>query len=174
MVVAAMAKGDEARQDDRFDGGAVPGRFCDFFAASWHPVSGALKSASQGQLDRGGDGIVRKLSRSDRALMRSAWADVARAPRALVGRSSATRSACFSAGRRGLCRRCERPINVGQSIRFHSDFADYVHDGCRARSGVTRAARAVTAPKSIVPNTVTRPQRPLCPGCHLVHAGECF
>jgi hypothetical protein len=116
---------------------------------------------------------VRNLSRSDRALMRSAWADVARAPRALVGRRSETRSACFSAGMPGFCRRCERRISVGQDIRFHSDFAGYVHDGCRPPRATVRTAQPVVgSPRAA--RSVGAPQPPLCPSCHLEHVGPCW
>jgi hypothetical protein len=116
---------------------------------------------------------VRNLSRSDQALMRSAWADLARAPRALVGRSSQTRSACFSARRSGFCRRCESPIAIGQDIRFYSDFAGYVHDGCRPPRATVRTAQPVVEPPR-ASKSVAAPQPSLCPSCHLEHAGECW
>jgi hypothetical protein len=116
---------------------------------------------------------VKNLSPSDRALMRSAWADLARAPRALVGRRSETRSACFSAGMPGFCRRCERRISVGQDIRFHSDFAGYVHDGCRPPRATVCTAQPVVEPPRTA-GSVVAPQPPLCPSCHLEHAGECW
>ena len=102
---------------------------------------------------------MRKPSRSDRALMASAWADLGSAPRTLMGRSSGTRSACSPAMYRGFCTRCERPI---------------------------RTARPSSAPRATLPMTVAAsrpartdqaaasPQPPLCPGCHLEHAGECW
>lgn len=109
-----------------------------------------------------------KLNRSDRLLLKSAWAEVARAPRARVGRSTSTRSASFSAQYVGMCRRCGLPIQPGQDIRYHRDFADAIHSGCRApksapaQSGVNRIAKVVGA---------RHPQ--LCPDCHLEHAGDC-
>ncbi len=109
----------------------------------------------------------------DQALMRSAWAEVARAPRTLVGRSPETHSGCFPARYRGFCRRCERPITVGQDIRQHSDFDGYVHDGCRPPKANSRAGQPVVEPPRTAGSLVV-PQPPLCPSCHLEHAGECW
>ena len=118
---------------------------------------------------------MRKLSRSDRALMRSAWADVASAPRTLMGRSSGTRSACYPASYGGFCTRCERPILVGQIIRFHTDFSGPVHDGCRPPKGTVTGTGAATSRSPRTTTTVTaKRQPPLCASCHLEHAGECW
>lgn len=105
--------------------------------------------------------------------MQSAWAEVDRAPRALVGRGSEARSACFTASYRGSCRRCERPIAVGQDIRFHRDFAGYVHDGCRPPRAAVRTAEPVVGPQR-TSRSVVAPQPLLCPSCHLEHNGVCL
>lgn len=117
---------------------------------------------------------MRHLSRSDRALLASAWEEMARAPRALIGRSSVTRSACVSARYNGYCSRCERPIRIGEVIRFHSDFAGYVHDGCRPPTPTTRASGGSEAPRSGAGRKVTDRQPPVCADCHLAHNGECW
>jgi hypothetical protein len=117
---------------------------------------------------------VRKLSRSDRALMLSAWAEVASAPWVLMGRSSETRSACSAASYGGFCSRCERPILVGQIIRFHRDFPNAVHDGCRAPAVTVRTVRPTSVPESRASRAAAPPQPPLCADCHLEHAGPCW
>jgi len=114
----------------------------------------------------------RGLSRSDRRLIDSAWAEVARAPRARVGRSTSTRSACSSANYGGACGRCGLPIRSGQDIWYHRDFASAIHSGCRAPRAVTgptgTAAHGLRAAK-----VVGARQSQLCPNCHLEHAGDC-
>lgn len=107
--------------------------------------------------------------------MLSAWAEVANAPRVLMGRSSETRSASYTAGYGGFCGRCERPILVGQDIRFHTDFDGPVHNGCRPPRVTVSGTRAATSlsPRTTKTVTATR-QPPLCRDCYTEHAGECW
>jgi hypothetical protein len=114
----------------------------------------------------------RGLSRADRRLIDSAWAEVARAPRARVGSSTSVRSACFSADYGGVCGRCELPIRPGQDIRYHRDFAGAIHSGCRAPSVVT-GPTGIAAHGLRVAKVVGARQPQLCPNCHLEHAGDC-
>lgn len=116
----------------------------------------------------------RKLSRSDRALLDSAWAEVARAPRARVGRSSLMRSAVFTARYPGVCGRCGFLIRIGQDVRVHHDFDGVVHDGCRepevfictAVGGPPRRASTAAAAGARQPQ--------LCPLCCMYHSGKCL
>ena len=78
---------------------------------------------------------MRRLSRSDRALLNAAIRDLRHAPRVLgYGRADSLRSAPFSARCRGVCPRCRKRIDIGDDIRYHNDFADPVHVGCREPS----------------------------------------
>lgn len=109
---------------------------------------------------------MQKLTTTDKALLASAWAELGRAPKARVGRSSRKRSAVFIARNEGICGRCGHPIKVGQDIRFHDDFPGVVHTGCRPPKVTTRwvRGRAVQALRQPV----------ICSECHLEHAGECW
>jgi hypothetical protein len=113
----------------------------------------------------------KKLSRSDRRLLASAWAEVAQAPRARVMGSSPMRSGVFSAKYPGVCERCGSPITSGQDIRFHYAYSGAVHDGCRAPKATPGSAGGASRrPRTTA--GVVRPQPPLCPDCHTEHAGE--
>ena len=87
----------------------------------------------------------------------------------------------------GSCGRCGMPIHVGDAIYYdRPDFSGPVHDGCLAPAATIRTARPSSAPRATLPMTVAAsrpartdqaaasPQPPLCPGCHLEHAGECW
>lgn len=102
---------------------------------------------------------------SNRALLATAWQDVASAPKARVGNSTSVRSAVFSARYNGLCERCGFLIKIGQDIRFHRDFSGVVHSGCRAPEVISRRRFSTSA------RVVRQPT--LCRACHLEHAGEC-
>ena len=108
---------------------------------------------------------MKNLSLSDRALMRSARAEVAGAPKAGWGRASRTRSSCFSARYGGFCGRCGLAIRVGQDVRFHKNFDGVVHDGCRPPVVTTRTITAVS-PQSRAGSAESRRQPQLCAECH--------
>ncbi len=116
---------------------------------------------------------MKNLSLSDRALMRSARAEVAGAPKAGWGRASRTRSSCFSARYGGFCGRCGLAIRVGQDVRFHKNFDGVVHDGCRPPVVTTRTITAVS-PQHRAGSAGSRRQAQVCAECHLEHAGECW
>lgn len=61
-------------------------------------------------------------------------------------------SATFAARYHGTCGSCEEHISPGDDVRFEDD--ELVHVTC-----------AQAQPR--------RPERPVCPACWLVHAGEC-
>lgn len=117
---------------------------------------------------------ARKRRLSDRELLASAWRDLSRAPATYSGRSTADRSPVFVAKFGGECERCGSPIKVGQDIRFHRDFSDPVHDGCKPAKATVRATGAGASPPPCTAARVkARPPRP-CPLCHLEHGGECL
>jgi hypothetical protein len=109
-----------------------------------------------------------RLSRSDRALVNAARRDLRGAPKILGhGRADSLRSAPFSAQYRGLCPRCRKRIDIGADIRYHHDFADPVHVGCReptARSG----------PGPTNPKPAPLKEIPVCASCWTQHAGQCW
>lgn len=115
----------------------------------------------------------KNFSRSDRQLLASAWAEVARAPRARVGRSSTRSSAVFTARRAGFCARCGFDIRVGQDIRYHSDFTGVIHDGCRAPRVTVRTPKTASRQARTTGVAVARTPE-LCPECHEEHAGDCW
>ena len=109
-----------------------------------------------------------RLSRSDRALLNAATRDLRHAPKVLgYGRADSLRSAPFSARYRGVCPRCRKRIDVGDDIRYHTDFADPVHVGCREPS-------ARTEPRPTKPKPAPRKENPVCPSCWTQHAGQCW
>ena len=117
---------------------------------------------------------MRRLSRSDRKLLASAWAEVSGAPRVRYGRPSAVRSGWFPSRHEGVCGRCESAIEVGEDIGYHRDFDGVVHDGCRPAEVTARTgARAVSRERQGRAAGTNR-QLPVCPDCHLEHAGGCF
>jgi len=118
--------------------------------------------------------VTKKLNRLDHALLESAWAELARAPRACTGTHSSTRSGLFRAWYPGICNRCGFPITVGQDIRFHRDFDRFVHNGCRAPTVTVRMAKPVALRQPRTAKEMTAQQPPLCPECHLEHAGVCW
>ena len=121
--------------------------------------------------DVGGQGLfgMRNLSRSDRALLASAWREVSGTP------VSRDRKSCgsFKARYAGFCTRCGRSIEVGQIIQCDSDFDGAVHTGCHAPEISVRTTKAATAsPRGA--SAVAAWQPPLCPDCNLEHAGDCW
>lgn len=58
----------------------------------------------------------------------------------------------FEARYAGTCASCDERFAVGDAVRFEDD--QLVHDTCTE-------------------TTPQRPERPACPTCWLVHAGEC-
>ena len=116
---------------------------------------------------------LRRLRKYDRALLASALEELSRATPTYTGRSSSTRTRVFSARYESICERCGFQIAVGQDIRYHRDFSSAVHDGCRPPK-VTIRTTAATAPPKRVAKTVPPQQPPLCPECHLEHAGVCW
>jgi hypothetical protein len=108
---------------------------------------------------------MRRPSRSDRALLlNAARRDLRHAPKVLgYGRADLLRSAPFRARYRGVCPRCRKRIDVGVDIRYHIDFADPVHVGCREPS-------ASTEPGPTKPKPTPRKEKPVCPGCWTQHA----
>jgi hypothetical protein len=109
-----------------------------------------------------------RLSRSDRTLLNAAIRDLRNAPKVLGhGRADSLRSAPFSARYRAVCPRCRKHIDVGDDIRYHNDFADQVHVGCREPS-----ARA--EPRSTNSKAPLLKENPVCPSCWIQHAGQCW
>lgn len=105
---------------------------------------------------------------SDKDLLADAWRELNASPRVTThGTASSARSRVFTARRRGLCPRCGRWIDRGDDIRYHADFAEPVHSGCRPPD--------LTVKKLVKTRDVTGSrQPPLCPDCHLHHAGPCW
>jgi hypothetical protein len=109
-----------------------------------------------------------RLSRSDETLLNAAIRDLRDAPKILGhGRADALRSAPFSARYRSECPRCRKRIAIGDDIRYHNDFADPVHVGCREPG-----ARAEPRPTNPKPPLVK--ENPVCPSCWTQHAGLCW
>ena len=109
-----------------------------------------------------------RLSRSDRALLNAAGRDLRDAPKILGhGRADSLRGAPFSARYRCLCPRCRERIAIGDDIRYHTDFADPVHVGCREPS-------ARTEPGPTKPKPALLKENPVCPSCWTQHAGQCW
>ena len=107
---------------------------------------------------------MRRLSPSDRALLNAARRDLRDAPKVLGHRrADSLRSAPFRARHRGVCLRCRKRIDVGDDIRYHNDFADPVHVGCREPS-------ARTEPGPTKPKPAARKENPVCPSCWIQHA----
>jgi hypothetical protein len=108
-----------------------------------------------------------RLSRADRALLNAATRDLRNAPKVLgYGRTDSLRSAPFRARYRGVCLRCRKRIDVGDDIRYHDDFADPVHVGCREPS-------ARSGPRPRKPKSAPREENSVCPSCWTQHAGQC-
>lgn len=116
--------------------------------------------------------MARRLSRSDRALLASAWREVS-GHASVRGRSS---SAPFQARYAGFCGRCGRAVETGQMIQFHRGFDDVVHIGCHAPGVFVRTAEVVVSqqPGGGGDGSVVSRQPPLCDKCNLEHAGECW
>ena len=112
--------------------------------------------------------LMTRLCKSDQALLNAATRDLRNAPKVYgYGRADSLRSAPFSARYRGVCPRCRKRIDVGDDIRFHNDFADPVHVGCREPS-------ARTEPGRTNPKPARRKEIPVCPSCWTQHAGQCW
>jgi hypothetical protein len=112
--------------------------------------------------------LITRLSGSDRALLYAAIRDLRHAPKVLGhGRTDALGSAPFSARYRGICPRCRKRIEIGDGIRYHDDFADPVHVGCREPG-----ARPGPRPKE--PKPAPLKENPVCSSCWTRHAGECL
>jgi hypothetical protein len=111
------------------------------------------------------------MSRADRALLNAAMKDLRDAPKILgYGRADSLRSAPFSAQYRGVCPRCRKRIDIGDDIRYHNDYSDPVHVGCREPT-------AHTVPKPKTPKAAPPQENkgsPVCPSCWTQHAGECW
>jgi hypothetical protein len=109
-----------------------------------------------------------RLSRSDRVLLNAARRDLRDAPKILGhGRADSLRSAPFSARYRSVCPRCRKCIAIGDDIRYHHDFADPVHVGCREPSARAEPGRTKPKPALLKEN-------PVCPSCWTQHAGQCW
>jgi hypothetical protein len=109
---------------------------------------------------------MRRLSRSDGALLSAAKRDLRHARKILGnGRADSLRSAPFSAHAAADCPRCPKRIDI-RDIRYHNDFADPVHVGCREPS-----ARTGLRPTS--PKPAPRKENPVCPNCWTQHAEQC-
>jgi hypothetical protein len=109
-----------------------------------------------------------RLSRSDRALLNAAIRDLRHAPNVIGhGRGDSLRSAPFRARYRGVCPRCRTCIDIGNDIRYHTDFADPVHVGCREPS-------ALAEPGPTKPKPAPLKENPVCPSCWTQHAGQCW
>ena len=119
---------------------------------------------------------MRRLSRSDQALLNAATRDLRHYPKVLgYGRADSLRSAPFRARYRGVCLRCRKRIDVGDDIRYHDDFADPVHVGCREPSARTEPG----AHESETRSAEREPGLPelLDPACRTVliaHDNRCF
>lgn len=103
---------------------------------------------------------------TDKELLADARTELRGASIPTRGKSSAIRTASFSARYRGVCERCGKPIERGDEIRYHRDFSGVVHDWCRAPD------RTVTVVQESAVVTGTRTPT-ACPECHLEHAGPC-
>jgi hypothetical protein len=115
-----------------------------------------------------GRSLMTRLSRSDRALLTSVIRDLRDVPKTLgYGRADSLRSAPFSARYRGVCPRCSKRIDIGDDIRYHNDFSDPVHVGCRGPS-------ARTEPRLRKPKPALVKENPVCPSCWTQHAGQCW
>lgn len=77
-------------------------------------------------------------------------------------------TAPFRAQYAGFCGLCGRAVETGQMIQCHGDFDGVVHIECHAPEVVVGSVEAVAAP----PPRAGQP--PLCPYCHLEHAGPCW
>jgi hypothetical protein len=109
-----------------------------------------------------------RLSRSDQALLNAARRDLRDAPKVLrYGRADSLRSAPFTAQYRGVCPRCRKRIDIGDDIRYHNDFADSVHVGCREPSARTGSGRKKPKPAPLK-------EIPVCSSCWTQHAGHCW
>src|SRR5271169_2342814 len=94
-----------------------------------------------------------RLSRSDRVLLNAARRDLRDAPKILGhGRADSLRSAPFSARYRSVCPRCRKRIAIGDDIRYHHDFADPVHVGCREPSARTEPGPTKPKPALVKEN----------------------
>jgi hypothetical protein len=97
------------------------------------------------------------MSRSDRALLNAARRDLPDAPKVFgYGRADLLRSAPFRARYRGVCPRCRKRIDIGDDVRYHDDFTDPVHVGCREPSARTESGP--TKPKPALLKEI-----PVCP-----------
>jgi hypothetical protein len=74
---------------------------------------------------------------------------------------------CVTHGGISVCPRCRKHIAIGDDIRYHNDFADPVHVGCREPS-------ARTEPGPTKPKPAALKENPVCPSCWTQHAGPCW
>ena len=79
-------------------------------------------------------------------------------------RSAARRSGPAAAARAHAATNASTWVS---DIRYHTDFSDPVHVGCREPS--TR-----TEPRPTKPKPTPLKQNPVCPRCWTQHAGECL
>ena len=66
-----------------------------------------------------------------------------------------------------LCQRCGKRIDIGDDIRYHNDFVDPVHVGCREPSARTESGPTKPKPPPLK-------EIPVCPSCWTQHAGQCW
>jgi hypothetical protein len=78
-------------------------------------------------------------------------------------RSAARRSAPDTAS---VCPRCPKRIDIGDGIRYHYDFSDAVHVGCREPSP--------SGPRPRKPKPALLKEIPVCSSRWTQHAGECL
>ena len=106
-----------------------------------------------------------KISRSDRALLASAWRRVSNTPKVRFRKPTTP----FRAQYGGFCGRCGREIENSQMIQCHRDFDGAVHIGCDAPEVIVR-----TLDEAVIAPPPRGGQPPLCTSCHLEHVGGCF
>lgn len=104
---------------------------------------------------------------TDEQLLASAWRELRAAPKVKTfGTSSSNRSAAFVARFVSECNRCGRPIRRGDDIRYHADYSQPVHSGCRGPA---------YEPLSVERTVSTGMRQPAkCAECHLEHVGPCL
>ena len=108
-----------------------------------------------------------RLSRSDQVIWNAALRDLRHAPKVLgYGRADSLRSAPFRARYRSVCPRCRKRIDIGVDIRYHDDYADPVHVGCREPSP--------SGPRPKKPKPALVKENPVCSSCWTQHAGQCW
>src|SRR4029077_21181019 len=91
------------------------------------------------------------------------------------GRAEALRSAPFRARYRGVCLRCRKRIDVGDDIRYHNDFADPVHVGCREPRSRTESGAHESETRSAEREPgLTELLDPACWTELIAHDNRCF